>query len=132
MSTSLPLRINRFIVVAVCATLAMVGLFFIVFFVFSDTTPPTPFEYCCTIVWAVASWPLSAVWSVLQEDPPLVVIIPLWIASGLFWAFIVELLLTVKRWVWPDTAPEPTTVDACRSAVASRRWLGFFVSRQDL
>lgn len=108
MTISLPMRIKRFVVVAVCATLAVVGLFFLVFFAFPDTIPPTPFEYFCTIGWAVASWPLSVVWSMLEEDPPLVVVGPLWIASGLFWAFVVELLLVVKRRMWPNATLDPT------------------------
>ena len=94
---SLPSGIKRFVAVAVCATLVVGGMFFVVFFVFTDTTPTTPFEYFCTIVWAVASWPLSVVWSMSQKDPPMVVIVLLTIASGLFWAFIVELFIRVRR-----------------------------------
>ena len=102
MTVSLPSRIKRFVGVAICAMLAVGGLFFVVFFVFPDTTPQTPFEDFCTYAWAVASWPLSIVWSMSREDPPLLVIILLTIASGLIWALIVELLLTVKKHLWPN------------------------------
>jgi hypothetical protein len=85
-------RVKRFVAVAICATLAVAGMFFIEFFVFPDIRPPTHFEDCFFWVWAVASWPLSIVWSMSQLDPPWVVIILLTIASGLFWAFVVELL----------------------------------------
>ena len=113
---SLPSRIKRFVAVAVCATLAVGGMFYVVFFVFPDTTPQTPFEDFCTDVWAVASWPLSVVWSMSREDPSLVVIILLTIASGLFWAFIVELFIIVKSWLWPNkslqaTAAAPASCD---------------------
>jgi hypothetical protein len=84
-------------IVAICATLAVAGMFFVEFFVFPDWRPPTPFEDCWFYVWAVASWPLSVVWSMSRQDPPLTVIILLTIASGLFWALIVELLISARR-----------------------------------
>jgi len=97
MTMSIPFRVKRFVIIAVFATVAVVGLFVLVFFVFPDIAPPTPFESFCTFVWIVASWPVAVVWSMLQKDPPLVVFIALWIASGLFWAFIVELFLMARR-----------------------------------
>jgi hypothetical protein len=102
MTMLLPSRIKRIVVVAICATLVVAGMFFVEFFVFPDTTPPTHFEDFFFYVWAVASWPLSVVWSISQRDPSLMVIILLTIASGLFWAFIVELLLAVKRRMRPN------------------------------
>ncbi|MGO8766406.1 MAG: hypothetical protein ACLQSR_14870 [Limisphaerales bacterium] len=84
-------------IVAICATLAVAGMFFVEFFVFPDITPPTRFEDCWFCVWAVASWPLSVVWCMSRQDPPLMVIILLTIASGLFWSFFVELVFMVKR-----------------------------------
>jgi hypothetical membrane protein len=92
-----PSRIIRFVVVAFCATLAIAGMFFVEFGMFPDTTPPTPFEDVWFYIWAVASWPLSVVWFISKLDPPLLYIILLTIASGLFWAFIVELLIRVGR-----------------------------------
>jgi len=84
-------------IVAICATLAVAGMFFIEFCVFPDITPPIPFQDFWFYLWAVASWPLSVVWSMSKLDPPLMVIILLTIASGLFWAFIVELFIRVRR-----------------------------------
>jgi hypothetical protein len=84
-------------------------MFVIVFIEFPDTIPQSPFEDFCFNVWAVASWPLSVVWLRSQEDPPFIVIILLTIASGLFWAFIVDLLLAVKRHMSPNTAHLTTT-----------------------
>ena len=97
MTMSLPSRVKRFVAVAASATLGVGGMFFIVFFAFPDTTPPTPFEDFCTYVWVVASWPLSVIWYLSQKDPSLFVIILLTIVSGLFWAFIVELFIRVRR-----------------------------------
>jgi hypothetical protein len=108
MTTSPPLRNIRFVVVAVCATLAAVGLSFLVFFVFPDVAPPTRFESFCTALWAVISWPLIVACLILRGDPPLVVVILLWIASGLFWAFVVELLLGLKRRRWPNQSLQAT------------------------
>jgi hypothetical protein len=90
-------RVKRFVAVAICATLAIAGMFFVEFFLFPDIPPPTPFEDCWFYLWAAASWPLSIVWSMSKQDPPLMVIILLTIASGLFWAFIVELFIRVRR-----------------------------------
>ena len=94
---SLLSRIKGFVFVAICATLVVAGMFFIEFGVFPDITPPTPFEDFGFCLWAVADWPLSVVWSMSKLDPPLMVIILLTIASGLFWAFIVELFIRVRR-----------------------------------
>ncbi len=113
---SQPSRVKIFVAVAVFATLVVLGLFFLVFFIFPDTTPPTRFEYFCTIIWAVASWPLAVVWSMSKEDPSMVVIILLSIASGLFWAFILELLFTIKRRLWPNKSLQPTRGDALDSS----------------
>lgn len=121
MSTSPPSRVKRFVAVAVFATLLVLGLFFLVFFIFPDTTPPTRFEYFCTIVWAVASWPLAVVWYGSKEDPSIAVIILLTIASGLFWAFIFELLLTIKRRVWPKKSLQPLPISNRDSSGSSRR-----------
>jgi hypothetical protein len=50
-----------------------------------------------------------------QLDPPLVVIILLTIASGLFWAFVVELFFVVKKRMWfkslQATAAAPPSCD---------------------
>jgi hypothetical protein len=97
MSVLLTSGIKSFVAAAICATLAIGGLFFVVFFVFPDTTQPTGFQDFCTYVWAVASWPLSVVWATSRRDPPFAIIILLTIVSGLFWAVVVELLLTAKR-----------------------------------
>jgi hypothetical protein len=101
------LRIKRFVAVAICATLAIAGMFYVEFFVFPDLTPPTPFEKCWFYVWAVASWPLSVVWIMSKQDPPFIVMILLTIASGLFWGLIVELFIRVRRREsWLRVSPE--------------------------
>jgi hypothetical protein len=73
------------------------GMFFVEFFVFPDIPPPTPFENVWFCAWAVASWPLSVVWFMSQRDPSLMAIILLATASGMFWAFVVELLFKFKE-----------------------------------
>jgi hypothetical protein len=120
--------------VAGCVTIALVGLFVLVCS-FPDTDlPPYPhetmFQKTVIIIWAVASWPL-VVWTYFfhsHGDQPLLWF-PLWIVSGLFWAFIYDRLIIVKSRLWPNKSPEPTAVGAVSSAVAvhvaSRRWLSF-------
>jgi hypothetical protein len=98
MTNPRPLKFWRFVAIAFCATLAAFGLTFLVFS-FPDTRPPTHFENICTWIWAVFSWPLivSAFFSHTHtEEPPLIVYILLWIVSGLFWAFIMELIFKLK------------------------------------
>jgi hypothetical protein len=86
------MNIRRFIIVAFSATLVSAGLFFLVVLCFPDVTPLTTFEKIWTCVWAVFSWPIIIAALLFREDPPLIVCILLWIVTGLFWAFIVELL----------------------------------------
>jgi hypothetical protein len=112
MSTLPSPRVQRFVIAAVCATLAVFGLFYVEFFVFPDTTPPTRFQNNWFMVWAVAAWPLSVVWMMSEKDPPKSVIILLQIASGIFWAFFAEWLISVKRRVWPGKSRRATTTAA--------------------
>jgi|SRR5215469_1352710 len=95
------MNIKRFIIVTLCATLAAYCLSILVFS-FPDFRP-TPIENFCTDIWAVYSWPLIAIVSLLDlidhpfinEDPPILYIL-WWLATGLFWALIVELLFKFK------------------------------------
>jgi hypothetical protein len=97
MSASQTMKAGRFIAVASCVTLAAVGLAFLVFS-FPDARPPTALESICTWAWLVVSWPLCAYSAFTpHQDPPLVVFILLAMASGLFWALIVELLIRARR-----------------------------------
>jgi hypothetical protein len=101
MTISPPLRVGRFIAVAFCMTLVAAGLSLFVLFI-PDNPPPTTFENICSWVWLVVSWPLCVDSVFFQhEDPSLFVFILLCIASGLFWAFIVELLLMAKKRILP-------------------------------
>jgi phage shock protein PspC (stress-responsive transcriptional regulator) len=90
------MSIRRFMVMTVCMTVAAFALFYVEFFIFPDARPATIFEQLFTWVWTVFSWPLSVVWLMSPKDPPIIVFIFLWIATGLFWAFVVELFLKLK------------------------------------
>ena len=91
------MNIRRFVILAISVTLLVSGMFFVEFFVFSDILPPTTFENVWFWIWAVASWPLSVAWTMSQRDPSWTVLILLTITSGLFWAFMVELLFKFKE-----------------------------------
>ena len=97
MTTSPKLRVGRFLAVAFSMTIAAAGLT-ILWFSFPDTRPPTMFENICGYVCLVVSWPLFAMSVFMRNigDPPLFYIL-LWITSGLFWAFVVELFFRVRR-----------------------------------
>ena len=92
MTNPQPLKVWRFVPVAFCAALVAFGLTFLVFS-FPDTIPATHFENICTLIWAVFSWPLCVLCSIFHNGgDDLIVYILGWIVSGLFWAFIVELI----------------------------------------
>jgi hypothetical protein len=90
------MSVRRFTVTTVCMTFTAFGLFLIEFFIFPDTRPTTTFEWSFTWIWTVFSWPLAAVWLTSEKDPSLVVFVFLWIATGLFWAFVVEIFFKLK------------------------------------
>ena len=90
------MNLRRFVIVAICAALAAFGLFYIVFFLYPDVPPPTRIQTVWNYVWMVYSWPLIVVWSMSDKDPPWGVFILSWFATGLFWAFVVELLFKLK------------------------------------
>jgi hypothetical protein len=98
MTTSPTLRVGRFLAVAFIVTVVAAGLT-ILWFSFPDTRPPTLFESICGYVCLVVSWPLFAmsVFAHNGSDPQLFVFILLWISSGLFWAFVVELFFRIRR-----------------------------------
>ena len=83
-------------VMTVCMTITAFALFYVEFFIFPDARPATTFEQLFAWIWMVFSWPLSVVWSMSQKTPPLIVFVSLWIATGLFWAFVVELFFKLK------------------------------------
>ena len=130
MTTPLPFRVRRFIAVAFCAQLAVFGIYFIPLLLI-DVDSQTTLAGIWFIASMVALWPLfvSGVF-IFHEDPPPIVGILLWIISGLFWAFLVEVLFIVKARMWPNKPPEPTAVTPSvphsRAAVSGRRWLSFF------
>jgi hypothetical protein len=135
MSTLLSLRVRRFIMVAGCVTLALIGLFVLICSFPDSDLPPYPhetlFQKVSTFVCLVGSWPLvvATLISHSHGDQPLLWF-PLWIVSGLFWAFMLELFIIVKSRLWPNKSPEPTAVTPSvphsRADVSSRRWLSFF------
>jgi hypothetical protein len=101
MSTQLPLRVRRFIVIAFCATFAVFGLFlFVIPFADSDTT----FTSVCFYTVMAVSWPILVAGAVCGEGPPVSVAIFLFgcIATGMFWAFIVELIFMIKKRLWAN------------------------------
>jgi hypothetical protein len=107
--------------VAGCVTLALISLFFLVCSFPDSDLPPYPnetlFQKTVIFIWMVGSWPFL-VFDVISDrvfhthgDQPSWWF-PLWIVSGLFWAFIVELFIIVKSRLWPSKTPEPTGSDA--------------------
>jgi hypothetical protein len=96
MTNSQSLRVWRFLAIAFFATFVVFGLNFLVFS-FPDTRPPTHFENIWTYIWIVFSWPLVVLCSIFHNGgDDLVFYILGWIGSGLFWAFIVELIFKLK------------------------------------
>jgi hypothetical protein len=96
MTAPLSFRVGRFIAVAFCAAVAAGGLYLLVCLL-PDSRPLTAFENIFVYVGAVVAWPFDVEAMFHRDiDPSLVVCILLSIASGLFWAFIVELIFKLK------------------------------------
>ena len=57
-----------------------------------NNPPASPYENAFSLVCSLAMWPLVVVALVLGRDPPAILWLPLWLASGLFWALVVERL----------------------------------------
>jgi hypothetical protein len=97
MTAPLTIKVRRFIAVAFCAAVAAGGLVLLVCLL-PDSRPLTAFENIFVYFSVVIAWPFCVEALFKQNaDPSLVVCILLSIASGLFWAFVVELFFILKR-----------------------------------
>ena len=66
-------------------------LFLIAALLTDGDLPRTPLEWFVSIAGAVIVWPVVAASRLLHLESQFI-LWPLWLASGLFWAFLVELL----------------------------------------
>src|SRR5882724_1405209 len=116
MTTPLPVRVRRFIFVSIFVTISLIGLFILMCSFPDSDLPPYPpdtiFQRISTFVCLIGSWPIIILAILLHRDPPAVLWLPLWLATGMFWAFILELCFVVKGRMWPNKSPEPTGNDA--------------------
>jgi len=98
-----PMSLRRFIICSLCAMAIGFVLFLWLLLGFPEqllpTDPPPSFaqtivRYACMI----ALWPFAVASLILHEDPPrLIYWLLLWIAAGLFWGFVAELIFYVKH-----------------------------------
>jgi hypothetical protein len=105
MSSQKKKRIVRFIVIAVCVTIALcLTPLFDAMFNFGDSDlppyqPDPPFEWVCHTLEQVLAMPLPIVGFIFNKagiDAPEEIVGFLIIMPGLFWAFIVDFLLKLK------------------------------------
>ena len=92
----------------VLIAMVMLGLYFALFLFVASSgywdlppgQPGTAAERFCNIALAVVSWPLSAAAWALRDDPGAFAL-PLCLLGLLFWAVLIEGLLTVTnaRWI---------------------------------
>ena len=124
------MRLSRFIIISLCLLPVLILLYAFIDSWSEDwmpQDPPLPFRWAA-VMWFIrlALWPFLC----LRDDPHGITWFALILVAALFWGFIIELLIMVKRRLWPNKSPEPTAVGAVSSAVAvnvaSRRWLSFF------
>ncbi|MDB6122796.1 MAG: hypothetical protein JWQ71_1789 [Pedosphaera sp.] len=96
------MRKKRIISNCLWITLALTLLVLFVILVFPDHYPgssspaPTTFENVVIMALRVAFWPLLVAMP-FSDNPPTFVMIALFLVTGLFWAFIIELLLLALR-----------------------------------
>ena len=89
-------KVWRFVAVAFCASVVAGGLVLLVCLL-PDSRPLTVFENIFVYFSAVIAWPfyIEAIFQ-HDSDPSFFVCVLLSITSGLFWAFILELLFKLK------------------------------------
>ena len=130
------MRLRRVIISSLCAMAVVFGLFLWLVLWYDDIMPqdkdypPSFVEQAFSWVCVLAMWPFWITEMILGHDPEhRIYWLFLWIVTGLFWAFIIELFFIVRGRMRPNKSPEPTAVGAVSSAVAvhaaSRRWLSF-------
>jgi hypothetical protein len=90
-------RVTRFIVSTICAMVLVFSLFFVSLIFSSDDSQPSFISWPIAIVGAVAAWPFIAVAFISDGNLPDILIISVWITTGLFWAGVVELFIKLKR-----------------------------------
>ena len=97
------MRLRRLIISTICMMVVGLGLFLWLVFGFPDhivPSDPAPTIGEVVLRWAsiIALWPFTISSLILHSDPPLPIYwYLLWIASGLFWGLIIELLFVVKE-----------------------------------
>ena len=112
-----PMKTRRFIISSICAMLVVLGLFLWLVLGFPDhmnptDPPPTVGREILRFVCMIACWPFAITSLILHGDPPLLIYwLLLWVATGAFWAFIIELFI-ILRSRGSIKSPEPTAVGA--------------------
>jgi hypothetical protein len=104
----------RFTISSYSAMLVVIGLFLWLIFGFPDQMNPTDppptlthetLRYVCT----VAAWPFAITSLILHGDPPLAIDwLLLWITTGLFWGFIIELFFILNARKRHKTSRHPS------------------------
>jgi hypothetical protein len=108
------MKTRRFIISTICVMFVGLGLFLWLIYGFPDhivSSDPAPTfgEEVLRYVCMVTLWPFAVTSLILHGDPPLRIYwLLLWIATGVFWALIIELLFIVKRRLRPNKSLQPT------------------------
>ena len=96
-----PMKLRRFIVSSLCAMVVAFGMFLWLGYWYGDLLDanlrPSFFEVAFQRVCLVVCWPFVATSWLLGHDPSRIVSLLLWIATGLFWGFVMETFLIVKN-----------------------------------
>ena len=96
MKSLFPLNVGRFCIASICATLAVVVLFFFDIYFVDDSSSHTYAigERVTQLAMLISSWPVVVAALVRGQDPPMalwiLLWILLWIVSGMFWGLIIE------------------------------------------
>jgi hypothetical protein len=89
-------KTRRVIVFSVCAMGVLLGLFLWQVLWYGDimpnNPPASPYENAFSLVCTLSMWLFVVAAAVFGKDPPVVLWLPLWVLTGLFWGLLIEWL----------------------------------------
>lgn len=96
---------KRFFVLSVCATLAVVSLFFFDIYFVNDSDNHTyaAWESVTEGTMLISEWPVVIYALIIRgQDPPAVLWMLLWVLSGIFWGLIIEVCWRARERARPN------------------------------
>ena len=95
MKSLFSLNVGRVCIASICATLAVVGLYYFDLLFVNDSSSHTYaiWEFVTELAVLISSWPVVVATLLKGQDLPMALKILLWIVSGVFWGLIIEFVI---------------------------------------